>query len=229
VSALPAPTQKALAGFLDVHAPFTPAPLSPEISVFYAQSLVAVWEAAEVLAGGILPAPFWAYPWAAGIVIARYILDNPDLVRGQRVLDLGAGGGVASLAAAHAGAARVVANDLDEWALTTTQVAAARQHLRVETTAHDFTRDVSAVHEFDVVLCGDLLYEQAEAPLQRALLDEAASNGALVIAGDAGRTYFTPAGMTLVKRVELPVPRDLEGVDVRDVKVYTLASTDRLR
>jgi predicted nicotinamide N-methyase len=226
VTALPAPPQDALAGFLDVHAPFAPAPLSPEISVFYAQSLVTVWEAAEVLAGGILPAPFWAYPWAAGIVIARYILDNPDVVRDKRVLDVGAGGGVASLAAARAGAARVVANDLDEWALATTRLAASRQGLSIETTARDFTRDVTAVHEFDVVLCGDLLYEQAEAPLQRALLHEAASHGALVIAGDAGRTYFTPEGMTLVNRVELAVPRDLEGVDVRDVKIYTLAPTE---
>jgi predicted nicotinamide N-methyase len=189
---------------------------------FHARSLVAVWEAAEELAGGVLPAPFWAYPWAAGVGIARVILDDPSLVRGKSVLDVGAGGGIASIAAAYAGAARVVANDLDEWALATTRIAAERQAVHVETLCADLTRDIERVEEFDVVLIGDLLYEQSEAENQRALLRHAAAHGATILAGDAGRTYFVPEGMTLIREIVLDVPRDLEGVDVRTARIYRM-------
>ena len=217
---IPAPPDEMLAAFLDRHAPFSPAPLCPELRVFYAQSLVAVWEAAETLAGGVLPAPFWAYPWAAGMAIARVILDDPSLIADRSVLDIGAGGGIASLAAAQAGARWVVANDLDPWALATTRIAAERQGLTVETLLADLTREPERTDEFDVLLCGDLLYEKSEAALQHALLDRAATRGATVLAGDAGRTYFTPAGMTLLREFDLTVPRDLEGVDVRRARVW---------
>jgi predicted nicotinamide N-methyase len=216
------PDDTTLAQFLDRHAPFSPAPLCPELRVFHAQSLVAVWEAAEVLAGDVLPAPFWAYPWAAGAALARVILDDPSIVQGLRVLDVGAGGGVASIACAHAGAATVVANDVDDWALATTRIAAARQGMKVETLNADLTRDTARAADFDVVLCGDLLYEQSEAALQMELLAFAAANGATVLAGDAGRTYFKPAGMELIREIELAVPRDLEGVDVRVARVYRM-------
>lgn len=216
------PDDATLAQFLDRHAPFSPAPLCPELLVFHANSLVAVWEAAEILAGAVLPAPFWAYPWAAGVALARVILDDPSIVRGRRVLDVGAGGGVASIAAAYAGAAHVLANDVDDWALATTRIAAERQSMKIETLNADLTRDTARAADFDVVLCGDLLYEQSEAALQMDLLRFAASNGATVLAGDAGRTYFTPAGMDLIREIELAVPRDLEGVDVRIARVYRM-------
>jgi predicted nicotinamide N-methyase len=219
----PRPEPAVLSELLDTHAPFGPAPLCPEISVFNARSLVGVWEAAERAAGRVLPAPFWAYPWAAGVALARVILDDPSIVRGRAVLDVGAGGGVASLAAACAGAARVVANDVDDWALSTTRLAASRQGLYVETLRADLTQEPARSDEFDVVLCGDLLYEQQEAAGQRALLQHAAARGALVLAGDAGRTYFTPAGMTLVREIEMAVPQDLEGVTVRTARVYRVA------
>ncbi|HEX6693904.1 MAG TPA: methyltransferase domain-containing protein [Longimicrobiales bacterium] len=217
---IPPPPDEVLAAFLDRHAPFSTAPLCPELRVFYAHSLVAVWEAAETLAGGVLPAPFWAYPWAAGMAIARVILDDPSLVAGRSVLDIGAGGGIACLAAAHAGGRRVVANDLDPWALATTRIAAQRQELEVVTLLADLTREPERTDEFDVILCGDLLYEKSEAALQHALLARSATRGATVLAGDAGRTYFTPAGMTLLREFNLAVPRDLEGVDERRARVW---------
>jgi predicted nicotinamide N-methyase len=214
------PDDAALAAFLDRYAPFSPVPYCPELHAFHARSLVEVWESAEKLAGGILPSPFWAYPWAAGVALARVILDDASLVHGRRVIDIGAGGGVASLAAAHASAARVVANDLDEWALATTRLAAARQGLDVETLHADLTRDLKQIDGFDVVVCGDLLYEQAEAGFQMKLLRHAAARGATVLAADAGRTYFVPDGMELIREIEMRVPRDLEGVDVRVARVY---------
>jgi predicted nicotinamide N-methyase len=205
------------------HAPLTPAPLCPEIRVHHAHSLVAVWEAAEALVGQPLPAPFWAYPWPGGCALARVLLDRPALVRGRSVLDFGAGGGVAALAAAFAGAASVVANDIDPWALRVTRLAAEAHPLSVDTLADDICATPSLVDDFDVVLCSDLAYERSQAPLQRRVLDRAAANGATVLVADAGRTYFDATGMTLLSTVELAVPHDLEGVARRTARVYELA------
>jgi predicted nicotinamide N-methyase len=201
-------------------APFGPAPLCPEIGVFHARSLVEVWQAAEVDAGHELPAPFWAYPWAAGVGMARVLLDRADRVRGRTVLDVGAGGGIASLAAARAGAARVVANDVDPRALETTALAAAAQGLAVETLQADLTALPGATAGFDIVLAGDLAYEQHQAAGQLGLLRRAAAGGAWVLAADAGRTYFEHRGMRLLAEFRLAVPRDLEGVDERVARVY---------
>jgi predicted nicotinamide N-methyase len=186
----------------------------PELQVFYGQSLVEIWEAAEKLAGQVLPAPFWAYPWAAGLALARLILDRPELVRGARVLDFGCGGGVAALAAARAGAAQVVANDLDAWALAIAEMAARRQALTIETLRSDLTKSDGPI-PFDVVLCSDLAYEKKVAPQQRVFLERARAQGARVLVADAGRTYFEPAGLEQLAEYTIAVPRDLEGVDVR--------------
>jgi len=208
-------------------APLRPAPLCPEISVFHARSLVEVWEAAEAALGHELPAPFWAYPWAAGVAIARVLLDNPAAVRGRVVLDIGAGGGVSSLAAARAGAARVVANDIDPLALAIATLAARSQGLELETLEADLTLAPELVDGYGVVLGGDLAYEQHAAPRQLALLRRAARNGAWVLAADAGRTYFDARGMELLAAYRLSVPRDLEGVDERVARVYRVLPDTR--
>lgn len=217
-----------------------PAPLSPEIDVFHALDLVEAWAAAERLAGTPVPSPFWAYPWPGGSALARVVLDNPEWVRGQRVLDLGCGGGVASLAAAKAGATEVIANDLDPWALATVEIAAARNGVAVRTLQEDLTREGAAGADgsvgagparvarrgpaADVVLCGDLAYEKATAAAQREWLDSRRRDGARVLVANAGRAYFDFAGMTLIAVYRLPVPRDLEGVEEREVGVYEVTT-----
>jgi predicted nicotinamide N-methyase len=217
-----APADAVLAALLDQYAPFGPAPLCPEISVFQGRSLIAVWEAAEQIAGAPLPAPFWAYPWAGGSVLARLVLDQPELVREQAVLELGAGGGVVSLAAARAGAATVVANDIDPWATTTVRIAAARQHLNVATLLADLTENPVAADHCDVFLCSDMAYERRMAPKYRSLLQRARNRGARVLVADAGRTYFDTQGLTLLFEGRLDVPIDLEGVTERVARVYEL-------
>jgi predicted nicotinamide N-methyase len=211
-----------LAQLLDRYAPFRSAPLVPEISVFYGRSLIEVWEAAETLAGTTLNAPFWAYPWAAGIALARAILDQPQWVQALRVLDFGCGGGVAGLAAARAGAAEVVANDVDPWALATARLAAQRQQLHISTWHADLTRSSDVLIGFDVVLCSDLAYEKRVAPRQRAVLERAAQEGARVLLADAGRKYFRTDGLLEIARYNIEVPRDLEGVDCRLARVFQL-------
>lgn len=214
------PSHAALAELLDRHTDFGPAPLSPEIRVFQARSLVEIWEAAERLAGRTLPPPFWAYAWPGGAALARVVLDHSDWIAGRRVLDLGTGGGVAALAAARAGAREVAANDLDPWALATARLAADRQDLAITPLVADLTASPHAIDEFDVVLCGDLAYERRVAPRIRSLLSRAAARGALVLAADAGRAYFDDTGMRRIAEYTIPVPRDLEGVDERTARVY---------
>ncbi|HEX6938245.1 MAG TPA: methyltransferase domain-containing protein [Longimicrobiales bacterium] len=219
-----APSHAALAALLDRYAEFRPAPLSPELRVFQARGLVEVWEAAERLAGRTLPPPFWAYPWPGGAALARVVLDHPDRIAGRRVLDLGTGGGIAALAAARAGAAEVVANDLDPWALATARLAADRQGLALTPRLGDLTADPGAVDRFHVVLCGDLAYERRVAPRIRRLLSRARRAGAAVLAADAGRAYFDTAGMRLIAEYTIDVPQDVEGVTARNARVYAVES-----
>ena len=217
-----APPRAALERLLAEHAPLAPAPLCPEICIHQAHALIDVWEAAERLAGRPLPAPFWAYAWPGGCALARVLLDQPALVRGQRVLDFGAGGGVASLAAAHAGAAAVTANDIDPWALLVVDIAARAQRLTVGTFGDDLCATPALVDDYDVVLCSDLAYERREAPRQRAVLERAAANRAAVLVADAGRTYFDDTGMSRIAEYAMAVPADLEGVTRREARVYRL-------
>jgi predicted nicotinamide N-methyase len=216
------PSRAQLARLLTRYAPLRPVPLCPELRAHYAHSLIDVWEAAERLAGQPLPAPFWAYPWAAGSALARVLLDRPELTRGKQVLDFGAGGGVAAIAAARAGAARVVANDIDATALLVCSIAAQAQGERIETLHTDLCADPACVEAFGVVLCSDLHYERRETPRQQRVLARARRAGADVIVADAGRTYFDDAGLELLADFDVPVPADLEGADVRRARVFRL-------
>jgi predicted nicotinamide N-methyase len=211
-----------MAQLLEQYAPLRPVPLCPELLAHCAHSLIDVWEAAERLARRPLPAPFWAYPWAAGSALARVLLDRPQLVVGKRVLDFGAGGGVASLAAARAGAASVVANDIDATALLVCRIAAAAHGVRIDTRHADVCRDPAYAAQFDVVLCSDLHYERHEAPRQKRVLARAQRAGADVIVADAGRTYFDASGLELLAEYEVPVPADLEGTPTRVARVFRL-------
>lgn len=222
MTAPPPPPLDALAALLDRCASFEPPSLVPEVRVFHAYSLTDVWEAAESIVAGTLPSPYWAYAWPAGIALARVLLDQPEIVQGRRVLDFGAGGGVASLAAARAGATLVTANDLDPWAAAVTRIAAARQGLRVDTHTGDLTQNAQLMHAYDVVLGSDLSYERAVAPLQRALLEQAHARGADVLIADAGRTYFDERGLAQIAEYEIEVPLDLEGVGSRRARVYRM-------
>lgn len=218
----PPPPDLELAALLDRYAPFQPVALCPSISTYHARSLVRIWEVAEELAGAELPAPFWAYPWAAGAALARAILDEPERVRGRRVIDFGTGGGIVAIAAAKAGAADIVANDVDPWALAVARLAARRQGFFVRLLCADLTAMAEEATACDVLLCSDLGYERSVAPAQRRLLERARTAGVDVIVADAGRTYFDATGLRTIAEHTLRVPLDLEGVATRTARVYTM-------
>src|SRR5947208_16642452 len=105
------------AEFVRAHTALGTSPYLPEIQLYQAADAFALWEETERARGGGWSAPpFWAFPWAGGQALARYLLDHPETVRGRTVLDLAAGSGLVGIAAALAGAATVAANEIDRHA-----------------------------------------------------------------------------------------------------------------
>ncbi|HYA52409.1 MAG TPA: hypothetical protein VEG33_14700, partial [Streptosporangiaceae bacterium] len=83
-------------------------PLVPQIRLHQASDPISLWQHTELAAGrtGLDP-PFWAFAWAGGQALARYLLDHPEAVRGRQVIDIASGSGLVAIAAARAGAAAV--------------------------------------------------------------------------------------------------------------------------
>jgi len=121
------------AEFITGHTALIAPPLIPEIVLHLSRDEpVGLWEQVERQVGRAdLPPPFWAYPWAGGIALARYLLDHRDEVAGRVVLDVAAGSGLVAIAAALAGAARVVASDIDPLAVAAIGLNAAANGVRV--------------------------------------------------------------------------------------------------
>ena len=130
-------------------------------------------------------APYWAYGWAGGSALARYVLDNPDVVKGQCVLDLGCGSGVAGIAAAMSGAARVMAHDIDPYALAAVAVNAQANDVSVEV-----CDDVPSSDDIDMLLAGDVYYDAAVAALMTPYLQGCVAAGVTVLVGDPGRRWL---------------------------------------
>jgi predicted nicotinamide N-methyase len=214
------PDDAAIERLLDEHATFGSAPLCPEISVFVAKSVMTLWEAAERIVGDSLDhCPFWSIPWPGGIAAARWLLDEPERVRGKTVLDVGSGGGITALAAARAGAARVVALDKDPWALRVTALAAKRQGLGVEPWLGELGPS-GPPGRFDVVLGGDLWYERFGVPVLDERLDALAREGSLVVVADAGRRFFKTDGLEHVRTVDAPASSEIDDAPARRTTLW---------
>jgi predicted nicotinamide N-methyase len=180
-----------------------PVPFVPELCIYQADDVYALWERAGSL-------PFWAFAWAGGQALARHVLDHPDLVRGRRVLDLAAGSGLVGLAAARAGAASVTASEVDPLAVAAIEVNAEANGARV-TVIGDV---LDSAPEADVVLAGDVFYEQPMAARMAAYLRRAAMRGA-ALAGDPARAYAPRTGFERIAAYDVPVAQMLENTDVK--------------
>lgn len=195
-------------------------PYVPEIRLQQADDPFTVWEQTERAAGqASLPPPFWAFPWAGGQALARYLLDEPARVAGHRVLDIASGSGLVAIAAARAGARHVVAADVDELAVRAISVNAAANGVRVQPLLADLLDDEAAA---DVVLCADAFYEQELATRALAFLRRARGGGAAVLVGDPGRAFLRTAGLTPLASFEIPVTIALEGMTAKQATVYEL-------
>jgi predicted nicotinamide N-methyase len=205
-----------LADFVRAHTRLAPVPFVPELQLYQADEVIALWERTEA-AGQDQPPPFWAFAWAGGQALARHVLDDPGLVSGRSVLDLATGSGLVALAAAKAGATPVTANDVDPLSLAAAQANADANGIRLEQVEGDL---LDTDDRYGVVLAGDVFYSREMARRVLPYLRRAAGRGSLVLVGDPGRAYLPTDGMIKRAAYEVPVVEDLESVPVRRTTVW---------
>ena len=192
-------------------------PLVPEIRLHLASEVIPLWrKTEEELAKIGVPPPYWAFAWAGGQALARYVLDHPDIVLGKRVLDFGAGSGLVALAAAKAGAAHVIAADIDPFAIAAIARNATVNGVAIETVTDDV---IGGSELFDLILVGDMCYER---PLAERLMLWLKSSPAQVLLGDPGRSYFPKTGLTQLASYSVPTTRELEDREIRETGVWRL-------
>jgi predicted nicotinamide N-methyase len=196
----------------------------PEISLYVADESVPIWlKTEEELATIGLPPPYWAFAWAGGQALARYVLDNPGIVAGRRVLDLASGSGLVAIAAAKAGAAPVIAADIDPFTEAAVALNAEVNNVYIEVLLQDLLDGAaSPVPRYDVILVGDLFYERDTAARALAFLERHAATGARVLIGDPGRTYLPKDRLTRLAEYSVPVTRELEDLEIKRTTVWEL-------
>ncbi len=195
-------------------------PLVPEITLQLAEESLPIWQKTEEELGQInVPPPYWAFAWAGGQALARYVLDNCALVADRSVLDLGAGSGLQAIAAARAGAREVLAADIDALALAACHLNFEINGVAIDTTAEDLL-SAPLARNWEVILVGDLFYERELAAKVMTLVDEAVAQGSLVLIGDPQRKYFPKDRLELLARYEVPVTRELEDAEIKRTAVW---------
>jgi predicted nicotinamide N-methyase len=225
-------------------------PFVPEIRLYQAAEPVGLW---DLIGGGYSsdrPPPFWAFAWAGGQALARYVLDHPDVVRGRRVLDLAAGSGIVAIAAAMAGAVAVRAVDVDADAVRVIRLNADANGVAVDPLLGDILDDPldgrtvdsrtvdgrtvdsrtvdgrtvdSPGGDADVVLIGDGFYSKAMADRMLAFVRRAGRNGARVLVGDPDRAFLPHRLFRMLNAYDVPTRPSLEDVRIKRTAIWELA------
>jgi predicted nicotinamide N-methyase len=210
-----------VAAFVRAQTAIAAPPLVPEIRLHLATQITPLWEATEAtLAAVNVPPPYWAFAWPGGQALSRYVLDHPATVRGLRVLDFAAGCGLGAIAAAKAGAAHVVASDIDTIAIQVMALNAALNDVTFETTAADLSSDIDA--PWDVIIAGDVCYERPMAEAILPWLRGLANKGVEVLMADPGRAYLPASGLEEIARYDVPTSLELEDRTLRTTRVLRL-------
>ena len=196
-------------------------PLVPEVKLHLAHEAVPLWQKTEEELGEMgLPPPFWAFAWAGGQALARYVLDHSGVVENLKVLDLATGSGLVAIAASQAGATNTIAADIDEFATTAAQMNAELNHVSLEFKLEDLLCQQPPAT--DVILVGDLFYEKNLATRCLAWLRQAQEQGAKIFIGDPGRSYLPRDQLEKLAEYNVPVTRDLEDAEIKRTAVWQL-------
>ena len=195
-------------------------PLVPEIKLHLATEITPIWEATEAtLAAMNLPPPYWAFAWAGGQALTRFLIDHPDWVKGKRVLDFAAGSGLSAIGAAKAGAAQTQAAEIDDFALAAIALNARTNNVAIELVREDL---IGVAPRWDVVLAGDVCYERPMAEKVIAWFRALASRGVAILMGDPGRAYLPQSGLLELARYQVPTSLELEDRTQRETIVWRL-------
>jgi predicted nicotinamide N-methyase len=196
-------------------------PHAPEISLYVADEITPIWRMTEQALGelGLAP-PFWAFAWAGGQAIARYLLDNPQEARGKAVLDFASGSGLCAIAAMKAGAARALGVDIDPYCRAAIALNAEANGVIVDSVIADLLDE--APPSVDLILAGDICYEKPLAERVIAWLTAAHAAGSRVLIGDPGRSYFPKQGLVQLAEYQVQTTRELEDIEIKRTGVWTL-------
>jgi predicted nicotinamide N-methyase len=174
------------------------------------------------------PIPFWAFAWAGGLALARYVDERPETVAGREVLDLATGSGLVALVAARAGAAHVDAADIDPFAEAAVRLNAHANHQHLTFVRRDLLDDEPP--RVDVLLAADTWYEGPLAERILPWLRAAADAGTTVLVGDPGRAYLpdpAAAGFQPLARYEVRTTTTLEDRELVVASVYRVLRAAR--
>ena len=208
--------------FIRANTAVTAPPLVPEILLHLAHEAVPIWQKTEEELNEIgLPPPFWAFAWAGGQALARYIIDHPDIVRGRSAVDLAAGSGIIGIAAMKAGAERVLAADIDAFAVTAMAINAALNDVAMSVTPSDLLNAEPPL--VDVILVGDLFYEASIGERCFDWLLKAEARGIQCLIGDPLRSYLPRRSIEKIAEYLVPVTRELEDTDIKRTAVWRLS------
>jgi predicted nicotinamide N-methyase len=188
-------------------------PLVPEVTLLLAEDMHRTWSAIDEEAP-----PFWAFAWVGGQALARHVLDHPDLVRGRRVLDLASGSGLVAIAALRAGATAAIASDTDARARAAIVLNAQANDVEIDVVGD--VLDADEPLDVDLVLAGDVFYEQPMARLVERFCDEAVAVGVDVVVGDPGREYLPRRRVSALGSYDVVGTLDLEGGETTRTTVY---------
>jgi predicted nicotinamide N-methyase len=217
LSALPACADPAT--FIRLHTTPAPVPLCPDILLWQATEITPIWHATEDwLQKNGIPPPFWAFPWAGGQAVARLIADDPSLVAGKRVMDFAAGSGLIAIAAMKAGAASVIAVEIDPFAITATSMNADLNGVAITGLTEDIIGQ--PLPGIDILLAGDICYERPFAEAALVWFRDLARSGITVLVGDPGRAYLPSKGLGKVATYDVPTTLELEDRAVRVTDVW---------
>ncbi len=211
------------AGFIRSHTVLLPVPHAPEIKLYVADEITELWHKTEDDLEKIgLPPPFWAFAWAGGQGLARYLLDNPETVRGKRVLDFASGSGLVAIAAMMAGAKSVEAVDIDAFAAEAMRLNAQENKVALSIRCEDI---IGQTGEWDTVLAGDICYDRDMTERVLGWLKHLQGMGMDVLIGDPGRAFLPKADLVALAEYSVPTTRAIEDATMKHTKVFRLLPT----
>ena len=209
------------AGFIRANTGVMAPPHVPEIRLHLADEAHDLWHRTEEELQEIgLEPPFWAFAWAGGQGLARYVLDHPDCVAGRRVLDFATGSGLVAIAAAKAGAAHVTAADIDPFCES---AVALNAELNGVVIGYEADNLVGKSVDAEVLLAGDVFFDREMSAALIPWFETLAASGVSVLVGDPGRSYLPRERLTLLASFEVPVTRALEDTEVKKTSVWQFA------